>query len=180
MKKALSLFLALVMCLSLCACGGENSGGNKVANNKAVIITNEGKSIAMSAEELFKEFDGNEARFKKLYGGASITFTGTVKSIRTGTSVLNGEGGVTANENKIVFEEGWCVIIGKSNTSCDLADFYPGQKLEVTTGILTAAYDTEFLQEVAEHNRVVWLLGNDKLGWGDVYNSQTTTIKPVE
>ena len=175
MKKALSLILALVLCLSLCACG-ENSTGT---NTKATIETNEGKTVQLSAEELFNEYDGNEARFNKLYFGVTISFTGTVKSIKTETEVLNGKGNVTAKENKIVFEEGWCVIIGHANETYDLADYYPGQKLEVSTGILTPAFDTEFLKTIADNNRVLWLVGNDKLGFGDVYNTQTTTITPV-
>ena len=35
MKKALSLILALVMCLSLCACGGSNEENNTSELNDA-------------------------------------------------------------------------------------------------------------------------------------------------
>lgn len=178
MKKALSLILALAMCLGLCACGGENSGGNKAANNKAVIITNEGKSVAMSAEELFKEYDANEARFNKLYNGATIQFTGTVKNIKADTSVYAGNNSIRPGQNKIVFEEGWCLIIGYQNDTYDLADYYPGQKLEITTGIINPAFDTEFIQQVADNSRVVWLVGNDLL-YTERYNSQTTKISIV-
>ena len=179
MKKALSLILALVLCLGLCACGAGTETPTEPAVTKATIVTNEGNTVEMSAEDLFKEFDGNEARFNKLYRDAKITFTGTVKSIRVDTLVLNGKGGATGHENKIVFEEGWCLIICSKNTAFDLADYYPGQKLKVTTGILTAAFDTDFLREVSENNRAVWLVGDDKLGLGDVYNSQKTIIEPV-
>ena len=81
----------------------------------------------MSAEDLFNAFDENEAAFEKLYGGATIDFTGTVKNIKTNTSVYTGDS-VSAEQNKIVFEEGWCLIIGSENTTYDLADFYAGQK----------------------------------------------------
>ena len=173
MKKALSLILALVLCLSLCACGS-----NDAPETKATITTNEGKTVELSAQDLFNEFDGNEARFEKIYQGATIEFIGTVKYIKTDTLVYDGDS-VPAHQNKIVFEEGWCIIIGHQNTSFDLADYYPGQKLEVRTGIISPAFDSEFLQEVADNNRVVWLVGNDKL-WGKEHNTQTTRITPIE
>ena len=176
MKKAISLFLAFVMCLSLCACGGKNENDSGTSA-KATIITNEGKTVKLSAEELFNEYDGNEARFNKLYFGASIEFEGTVDYIKANTSVFDGDS-VRSEQNKIVFKEGWCVIIGSKNTTYDLADYYPGQKLQVSTGILSPAFDTEFLQTVADNNRVLWLIGDDQLHW-ETYNTQTTQITPI-
>ena len=83
------------------------------------------------------------------------------------------------HNNKIVFEEGWSLIIGSKNTTYDLADYYPGQKLKVYTGIISPAFDSEFLQSITENNRVVWLIGDDNL-WGRTYNKQTTEISIVE
>lgn len=177
MKKALSLILAIVLCLGLCACGVGTETPTEPAVTKATIVTNEGNTVEMSAEDLFKEFDGNEARFNKLYRGATITFTGTVKYIKADTAVYSGNS-VRPDQNKIVFEDGWCLIIGYKNDTYDLADYYPGQKLEVTTGIISPAFDTEFLQEVADNSRVVWLVGNDWL-YTEQYNTQTTKITPV-
>ena len=171
MKKVVSLLLVLASCLSLCACGGDTS-------NKATVTTNDNKTVEMSAEDLFSEFDENEANFQKQYGGATIEFIGTVKNIKTDTSVYTGDS-VPSGQNKIVFEEGWCLIIGSENTTYDLADYSAGQKLKVRTGIASAAFDTEFLQTVADNNRVVWLIGNDEI-WGKTINTQTTTIMVVE
>ena len=183
MKKALSLILALALCLSLCACGGRTDTTNEVPTQpteiKATISTNEGKTVELSAQDLFNEFDGNEARFNKIYKGATIKFVGTVKYIKTNTLVSTGDGTATSDQHKIVFEEGWCVIIGHANTTYDLADYYPGQRLEVSTGILDAIFDSEFTQDVADNNRVVWLVGNDKL-WGEEHNTQVTRITPIE
>ena len=174
MKKVLSLLLALVLCLGLCACGGRA----ETTVNKATVITNEGKTVEVTAQDLFDEFDANEARFLKLYGGANIEFEGTVKNIKVETDVYNGNS-ISTKQSKIVFEEGWSLIIGGQSTVYDLADFYPGQKLKVSTGIVSAAFDTEFLQLIADNNRTVWLVGNDKL-WGTVVNEQTTIISVVE
>ena len=174
MKKVISLLLALVCCLSLCACGKTPDTATNEVNYKATISTNTGETVYLTAEDLFKAFDENEASFKKLYYGARIEFIGTVKNVKINTSVYDGEK-VPTEQNKIVFEEGWCLIIGKDNTTYDLADFQAGQKLKVATGIVSAAYDTEFLQTVADNNRVVWLIGNDELH-GRSINTQTTTI----
>ena len=177
MKKALSLILALVLCLSLCACGDGGKISKEPAVTKAKIETNDGNTVEMSAEELFNEYDSNEARFNKLYRGATITLTGTVKYIKVDTSVYSGDS-IRPDQNKIVFEDGWCLIIGYKNDTYDLADYYPGQKLEVTTGIISPAFDTEALQQIADNSRVVWMVGNDWL-YTEQYNTQTTLIKPL-
>lgn len=179
MKKYIALVLALMMCQSLCACGSNSESTEAPAANRATIDTNEGETVELSAEELFSEFDGNEARFFKLYGGARIQFVGTVKSIDVNTYVYAGSNTVQTEQNKIVFEEGWCLIIGKENISIDLADYYPGQKVEVTTGIVGAPFDTDFIKSICDNNRVVWLVGNDEMNH-EVMNEITTIIKPVE
>ena len=168
MKKILALLMVVVLCISLCACGGNK-------NSTATVITNGGDTVEVSAQDLFDEYDFNEVRFAKKYSGATIEFIGTVDYIKTDTDVYTGES-VNTEQNKIVFKEGWCLILGAENTSYDLADYYPGQKLKVSTGIVSAAFDTEFLQSTADNNRVVWLVGNDKLLYNEVINSQTTTI----
>lgn len=193
MKKTLSLILALLLCLSLCACSDNNTQNNESTEatndttgttntaetvNTATITTNEGKTVEVSVQDLFNEYDANEARFNKLYKDAVIEFIGTVKYIKVDTGVYDGKN-VISGQSKIVFEEGWCLIIGNGNTTYDLADYYPGQKLEVSTGIVSAAFDTEFLQAVADNNRVVWLVGNEKVMY-DIINSHTTTIAEVE
>ena len=171
MKKALSLILALVMCLSLCACGGGDP--SIPTNNEATVITNEGETVEVSAQDLFDEYDANEARFIKIYHGSTIEFTGTVKQVEVNATVVSNLNSVGPGPSKIVFEEGWCLVLGKDNTKFDLADYYPGQKLEVSTGIISPAYDTEFLKKVANYNRVVWLAGND------LSNKQNTRITPI-
>lgn len=181
MKKAVTLILALMLLLSLCACGGNSENGAGTEDtSKATIVTNEGETVELSAQDLFDEYDANEARFAKVYRGATIEFVGTVDYIKFETAVPSDANRVTSNQNKIVFEEGWCLILGDENTTYDLADYDPGQKLKISTGILGAAFDTEFLQNVADNNRVVWLIGNDKM-WGHApINSQTTTITVEE
>lgn len=187
MKKIIALFLALIMCLPLCAC---NSTGNQPddateaketeaetakpdpTETKATIFTNEGNKVEMSVKDLVTEFAGNEARFNKIYKGATIEFAGTVKSISVDAAVYNGSSYPT-EQNLIKFEEGWYLIIGtgtegESELPYDLADYAPGQKLKVRTGILAGT-----------SGKVVWLVGNERVLY-DRYNTQTTTITVVE
>lgn len=190
MKKAIALILALVLCLSLCACGGNHTPAEapgaapteppKPADPKdtpATVYTNEGETAEISANELITVYDGNEARFYKLYGGATIEFVGTVKFIRSKTDVYTGDN-ITTQQNMIMFEEGWCLVLG-SETKYDLAEFYPGQILRVTTGIINPAFHSEPLKKLVDNNRSVWLLGNDRL-WDSTYNKQETVIGIVE
>ena len=56
MKKAISLLLALVMCLSLCACGGGNdTPETTVAPTKATAAPTEEKIIPPTVEETIAE-----------------------------------------------------------------------------------------------------------------------------
>lgn len=155
MKKKLILVLATFMCIWLCACGNDSS------EQKAVITTNEGEKIELTCEELMEAYDSNQAKFDKLYQYAQIEFTGTIKSIKTETEVIVKKGSVTAGQQKVVFEEGWCLVVGTQNTKIDLADFDPGMKVKVVSGIVGAPFNTDFIKEVCENEKVVWLVGND-------------------
>lgn len=175
MKRLFTLVLSAALTLSLTACGGTSGGdgGSKEDLSKATITTNEGDTVTMTAEELIEAYDSNEARFNKLYQHAKIEFTGTVDYIKVDTSVLIDGNKVTSGQQKIVFQEGWCLVLGEYNEEYDLADYSSGDKLKVTTGIFGSPYDTEFLQEVHGDNRVVWLLGDD------VYNGLYSDIHTV-
>ena len=180
MKKLMSFMLAVLMLLTLAACsgnGGQTANATQAPTEAptaepteainpytiANVITNEGNSVTISFDELIATYDSNEARFDKLYKGAKITFTGTVQYIKTNTSVCAKEGKVYSGQSKIVFEEGWCLIIGDGNNDYDLADYDAGDVLEVTTSILGAPYDSDFLQKVSDHTRVLWLIGTESV-----------------
>ncbi len=163
MKKGVSLILAAALMLSLAACGGGGGATSDGENgtSSATIITNEGDTVTMTAQDLIDAYDSNEASFNKLYQYAEIQFTGTISNIKVDTSVIVEPGSVMAGQQKIGFEEGWCLVLSEDNTTYDLADFNAGDVVEVTTSIVGAPFDTEFLQTVSDGNRVVWLVGDD-------------------
>ena len=111
MKKTLALFLAVALMLSLAACGGENNTTNtksdtpNIDTSAATIITNEGDTVTMTAQDLIDAYDSNEASFNKLYQYAEIQFTGTISNIKVDTSVIVEPGSVMAGQQKIIFEE---------------------------------------------------------------------------
>ena len=182
MKKILALMLAAALALSLVACGGGSgedgttSAPTEDETLKATIVTNEGETVEMTAEELMEICDSNEARFNKLYQYAEIEFTGTVDYIKVGTSVLVEDGKITSDQQKIVFKEGWCLVLSKNNTKYDLADYGSDEVLHVVTSIYGSPYDTEYLQQTHDNNRVVWLVGNDKI-FGQQHSSIETVIE---
>ena len=65
MKKAISLILVLMMCLSLCACGKSRSA-----------MLNEAKTLNWSAAH--KVLRSNGAKFDLEYAGKAWKYTGTV------------------------------------------------------------------------------------------------------
>ena len=155
MKKLLAFVLSAALMLPLAACG---SGSNHSDTSAATIKTNEGDTVTMTAEELIDAYDSNEASFNKLYQYAEIQFTGTISNIKVDTSVIVEPGSVLSSQQKIVFEEGWCLVLSEDNSTYDLADFNVGDVVNVTSSIVGAPFDTEFLQTVSDGNRVVWLV----------------------
>lgn len=176
MKKIFAMLLALTMCISMAACGSSD-GGNSAGNSAtATITTNEDETVNMTAAELMEAFDSNEAKFNKLYRGAKIQFTGTIDSIATNVDGVVKDGLVYSGLNKIVFKEGWCLVVGKDNMNIDLADFDTNEKVTVTTGIVGSPYNSDFLKAVCDGNRVVWLVGDDLIHHEQI-NDITTTIE---
>lgn len=77
MKKTISLLLALVMCLSLCACGS----GPETKTVKATVVTNSGETKQMTLAEIKGVVESNSLLFEKEYVGADITVTSTITKI---------------------------------------------------------------------------------------------------
>lgn len=178
MKKIWAVILLLIGVLLISGCGNKTENDIDSIDKKASIITNSGETISMSAKDLMDVYDANEAKFIKDYKGAKITFTGTVNSIDIESNVIVKKGGVTSNQNRIIFEEGWCLVLGSTNDKYDLADYNKGDKLEVTTGIVDATdLHTDFLKSVVD-KRCVWLVGNDRIYYDSNYtNFETEVIK---
>ena len=174
-KKLLSILLIATLLIGLTGCG---SSKNEV--KEAYIMNNEGNEVQLSSEELMNIYDSNQAKFYKLYGGAMITFESVVESIAINTEVIVDSNHITTGQNKIVFKDGWCLIIGSENENFDLADYNAGDVLQVTTSIATTPWDTEFIKEVSGNKRVVWLIGNDKINYDEPYSNIKTTITKVE
>ena len=151
---------------------GNKTEETKTENNmpKATITDNEGTVTSMSAQELMEIYDSNEANFNKRFLGANIEFTGTIEKIKTNTSVIVNDGVISTDQNVIFFEEGWALVIGKFD-DIDLSSYEKGEKLKVTTGIISSAFDTDYVKKVSENKRVVWLAGRAQLSKNNVLTS---------
>lgn len=97
MKKALSLILALLMCLSLCACGGGNNTpeettkneGNTTATETTATITKEemlSSATALTRDEIDKSIT-NTAFAKSLVGNV-YAFGGEIWSVEEDHAVI--------------------------------------------------------------------------------------------
>lgn len=138
MKRVLIVIMSIAVIVSLCACGATNSGidnnsASDQANNitrSAIIIDNEGNRVQKSATELVEIYNGNQAKFNKLYRGASITFTGTVKEVKTSIAYNSN-----AFYDMIFFEEGWVVRLPENKYTNILANIDVGGKVYVDSDI---------------------------------------------
>ena len=74
MKRFLTAILALLMIVSLCACGGNG-------NSKESVITNSGVTKEMTFAEIKDVIENNNVQFEDEYMGADITVTSTVTKV---------------------------------------------------------------------------------------------------
>ena len=112
MKKIISLLLALVMCLSLCACGGDNNAAETEAPSettvpeKVVLSKEEMEAVATpyTGDDLGKAID-NKA-FASSFVGNVYSFEGTVFSIETDHVILEfyieGDGSVYTTTSSVL------------------------------------------------------------------------------
>ena len=99
MKKAISLILALMMCLSLCACGGEKA---------SVHIGDE----SFTQNEFQEIVNNNNFKFRNSYVGKSATVTGKITKIDG--AYINSNLGHKFNA-VITIDGKWCFEVSKSN-----------------------------------------------------------------
>ena len=124
MKRMIALLLALLMALSLCACGGGGA-------SKAVIVDNEGNTVEMTLEELKKAFKENDAKARKLYLEAPITLVGTIEEIKGGT-YINGS---SICKESIVLKEGCTVYFIEGSHDDIVMNAKVGDKIQVKSEI---------------------------------------------
>jgi len=107
-KKAIFLFLALVLCLSLCACGGTpeiEMADSYMTNDETVIATfrNEGKTTVTYVKGNLNLFGGS-ANSQSSIGVASFEWSGTCekgKTFKVTAKVNNPKEGLADSVNRI-------------------------------------------------------------------------------
>ena len=77
MKKAVSLILALVKCLSLCACGGNSGETAGTLTKDEMVETAE----SLDCATILSDYEGNPVNAKDQYTGKVFTFEGYVERI---------------------------------------------------------------------------------------------------
>ena len=85
MKKTLSLLLALVLCIVLCACGGDHS--------QFTVTCKDGTTETMTMDEL-SNVASNELKYKQKYSGAHVSGKAKIESIET--SIMSSKGHIEA------------------------------------------------------------------------------------
>lgn len=125
MKKAISLLLALVLCLSLCACGGGNDTPDTIDTNapeEAVPTKEELLAQALTVDYTTINNDSfeNLAKAKSLYCNATLKLDGTIYEIkedhvRIGNGLTWGVSVYLPTEDLIALEK-WqrIVVVGKT------------------------------------------------------------------
>lgn len=159
MRKLLCIVLTLLSVLCLCACVQTNKpGADSKKEISATIVDNEGNTVLKTVDELV-EIAGNSAKFNKLYRGASIKFTGTVKKVETSMS-YNGGG----YYDIVFFEEGWVVylpedVYDNGKYADILAEINIGDKVTVRSDI---CYCNTTLKEIDIRGMASDNIGFDK------------------
>ena len=164
MRKVSCIILAVLVVFGLCACkeasnsgaGANNVGTGSKNETPATIVDNEGNTVQKTATELI-EIAGNQAKFEKLYRGASIKFTGKVEKVATSMS-YNGGGFY----DMIFFEDGWIVrlpedIYGNGKYADVLAEIDVGDSVTVESDICSC---NTGLKEIDIRG-----MASDNIGW---------------
>ncbi len=82
MKRTLSIILALLMCLSLCACGSDNGKSN--TNNNPEMSKEDMLAAAevVTPSQITQDTKSNIAKAKQLYCGKILEVTGVVAAVK--------------------------------------------------------------------------------------------------
>ena len=134
--------LLIVLLLIVLLLNGKNSMNSdnskntskKINTSKATIVNKQGEIEELSAKELKKIYDENQANFKKNYAGAYIVFIGTVERVRNGFI----ENGSTITLDCIEFKEGFNFNL--NSNEYDLSNISSGDKIIVLANIFSAFY----------------------------------------
>ena len=86
MKKALSLILALVLGLSLCACGGETSEEKELTETQNNLLTKAAPEV--NFKTIYEKCKENIVAAKNDYVGKGYQFAGIVKNIEEDSITL--------------------------------------------------------------------------------------------
>ena len=131
MKKALSLILALVLCLSLCACGGGNDTPDTTdtkAPEEAVPTKEEllAQALAVDYTTINNDSFENLAKAKSLYCNATLKLDGTIYEIkedhvRIGNGLTWGVSVYLPTEDLIALEK-WQRIVVVGNTTDEIIE----------------------------------------------------------
>ena len=148
MKKAISLLLTLILCLSLCACGDTA----KMTKEDMLAVAEE-----VNAKQINDDYD-NQARAKQLYCGKTLKITGKVEEIHEDYILL---GGATENycpavwvylstDDLVLLEQGQQItIVGQTETELrKAADFWAMLGAESDFLEMKQAYLVETIFEV--------------------------------
>jgi len=173
MKKALSLILELVLCMSLCACGGSETVNNTtdtvntvqdaapVVEPKATIKTRDGNTETLTSSELCAIYFENQAKYSSKYQTADATVTGTVESVSEHLEYFG-------NTRKMVYDiklkEGWEIIV-LAECHKEVIELSAGDKVRVSSELQLVHFNVVTMQSI----------GIGSSGWHD-----DTTIEVVE
>ena len=177
MKKALSLILALMLCLSLCDCGENNSTGK----DDPAADTIEENSTVISVEELtaqaipFTKDDINGAMSNKAIAASFVdnvySFEGTVFSIETDHVILE----FYIKDDSGTLITNYAVLCAKVYLPVDeLVELQKGQRIQVA-GKVSSASNNEIIFEIAaieQYYEVTGTLRGQNHSYEGSYNFQ--------
>lgn len=131
MKQVISLLLALVLCLSLCACGGRNDTPDPTVTNapEEAVPTKEellAQALAVDYTTINNDSFENLAKAKSLYCNATLKLDGTIYEIkedhvRIGNGLTWGVSVYLPTEDLIALEK-WQRIVVVGNTTDEIIE----------------------------------------------------------
>lgn len=121
-KKVISAVLALLIVVSLSACGKVQGNGQETTKGEqrvtAKVINNKGVTEYLTAKDLMSLYSENDLAFKQDYWCAKVTVTGKITEV-SGAKIING----SHYDWTIEIDGNWFVGKTKNNESNVTEDF---------------------------------------------------------
>ncbi len=140
MRKIIALLLTFSLILCFTGCAFIDNKKEEPTSATAKIVTNDAKTVKMTAKELIELYGDDPDEFEENYVGAKITVSGTIAM-----RFVSCNNSTNTNDIDIYsfYDDDWNLSLG-----CDADEFESGDEVKFTTKIISCGDSSVFLGNI--------------------------------